>query len=122
MKHLEVVAGIIVDGDRILCVQKGKVKQDYLSFKFEFPGGKIEEGESRPEALKRELKEELFLDIEVEEKDYFQTIEYCYPDFKLVMHTYLCTVYKPVFLLNEHISYVWSKASELNDLDWADAD
>ena len=74
LKELKVVAGILVWNNKILCVQKGKVKYDYLSFKSEFPGGKIEAGESPAEALSRELQEELLLEVEVKEENYFQTV------------------------------------------------
>ena len=65
MKHIEVVAGIIEYNDKILCMQRDKGKFDYVSFKWEFPGGKIEEGETKEEALKRELREEMEMDVEI---------------------------------------------------------
>ncbi|MFN6091437.1 MAG: NUDIX domain-containing protein, partial [Bacteroidota bacterium] len=63
MKKVEVVAAIIVHNNKILCVQRGENKLSYISKKFEFPGGKIEEGEKKEETIKREIKEELNMDI-----------------------------------------------------------
>ena len=84
MKKIEVVAGIIFCKEQILCVQRPKNKLFYISEKFEFPGGKIEEGESKSEALKREIDEELKMEIEVQEE--FLTVTHQYPDFLLTMH------------------------------------
>jgi 8-oxo-dGTP diphosphatase len=67
MKHHEVVAAIIVNGSEILCLQRGPSKYDYIAHKYEFPGGKVEADETREEALIREIKEELELDIQVQE-------------------------------------------------------
>lgn len=122
MKELKVVAGILVWNNKILCVQKGKVKYDYLSFKYEFPGGKIEAGESPAEALARELQEELLLQVEVREEQYFQRVEYQYPDFHLDMRAYLCELQDPTLSLKEHIHSLWCEPEELGELDWAPAD
>ena len=67
-KTVEVVAAVIWNGDEILCVQRGESKLNYISKKWEFPGGKLEQGESESEALLREIKEELNVDVEVQEK------------------------------------------------------
>ena len=84
MKHYLVVAAIIRHGDKILCMQRNTSKYQYLSYKFEFPGGKVEAGESNETALLREIKEELDLEIIVENE--FLTVEHEYPDFRLTMH------------------------------------
>ena len=122
LKELKVVAGILIWNNKILCVQKGKVRYDYLSFKYEFPGGKIEAGESPAEALSRELQEELLLEVEVKEENYFQTVEYQYPDFHLEMHAYVCELQDPIISLNEHIHFLWCEPEALRKLDWAAAD
>jgi 8-oxo-dGTP diphosphatase len=120
MKKIEVVAGVIFCKDEILCVQRNKNKLQYISEKFEFPGGKIEPGESKEEALYRELLEELNLSIKI--KSFFMTVVHGYPDFELIMHTYICEVESKVLTLNEHIDKKWLKVNELNQLDWAGAD
>ena len=89
MKLVEVVAAIIKFDNKFLCLQRGDSNYDYVSFKYEFPGGKIEIGESRPQALIREIKEELDYAIWVDRE--FLTVEHQYPDFQLLMHSYLCT-------------------------------
>ncbi|WP_269849329.1 NUDIX domain-containing protein [Methanosarcina horonobensis] len=71
MKHIEVVAGIIIYEDRILCMQRDANKYDYLSYKYEFPGGKVEPGETNSQALMRELLEEMGIEIKVSENDFF---------------------------------------------------
>ena len=120
MKHYEVVAAIIVDGDKILCVQRGDSKYAYVSRKFEFPGGKMEIGETKAEAISREIKEELKMVITVGEE--FLTVNHQYPDFSLTMHSFICTASDLVFTLTEHISFKWLTRAELGELDWAAAD
>jgi len=119
MKLYHVVAACIYKNNKILSVQKGKNAYDYISEKWEFPGGKIEAGESEEEALKREIFEELSMSILVEKK--IMTIEYSYPDFHLTMAVFLCSS-KDEPILSEHIQYKWLYPSELGSLDWAAAD
>ena len=120
MKKVEVVAGVILFQDEILCVQRAKSKLKYISEKFEFPGGKIEVGESKKAALRRELIEEL--DIEPIIEELFLTITHQYPDFELTMHSFLCKLDTQEITLNEHISSQWLKKNNLLKLDWAAAD
>ncbi len=120
MKKIEVVAAIIVHDELILCAQRNESKLKYISNKFEFPGGKIEKGETKREALKRELVEEL--NIEPNIKDIYLSVVHQYPDFELTMHSFLCHVDSMNVTLNEHISCQWLKKEELTKLDWAAAD
>lgn len=122
MGHLEVVAAIIINNDEILCMQRNKAKYDYVSFKYEFPGGKLEPGESREQALIRELSEEMDLDLTVNPKDFFMTVEHTYPDFSITMHSFVCKVESKTFTRKEHISHIWLKSKELETIDWAAAD
>ena len=122
MKKVNVVAAIIESDGEILCMQRGKGKYDYISYKYEFPGGKVEPGESLVEALIREIDEEMDLKIEVSEQDFFMKIEHQYPDFHITMNSYRSKVKDRKFNLKEHHSFVWLKTSELKKLDWADAD
>ncbi len=120
MKKIEVVAGIIFFQDQILCVQRPKNKLQYISEKFEFPGGKIEEGETQKEALQRELLEELNISTTI--KSFFHTVVHEYPDFELTMHSFICEVDTKELALHEHINQEWLKVNELKNLDWAAAD
>lgn len=120
MKKVEVVAAILIHGDKILCAQRAESKLDYISKKFEFPGGKIESGETKKEALKRELEEELSINPKI--NDLYFTVVHQYPDFELTMHSFLCEVNTKEITLNEHISSKWLKKDELLSLDWAAAD
>ena len=120
MKKIEVVAAIIFFEDQILCVQRAKNKLPYISEKFEFPGGKIEKGESKEEALRRELNEELH--INVEPKTFYATVVHEYPDFEITMHCYTCEVKTKDLILKEHIDLKWLPVDELSALDWAAAD
>ena len=120
MKKIEVVAGVIFWKDQILCVQRPKNKLHYISEKFEFPGGKIEEGETKEEALHRELFEELNLATKI--KSFFLTVVHEYPDFELTMHSFKCEVDSKELTLHEHVDQKWLKINELTALDWAAAD
>jgi 8-oxo-dGTP diphosphatase len=120
MKHYTVVAAIIKYDGRILCMQRNTSKHAYLSYKYEFPGGKVEPGESNEAALVREIKEELDLEISLEKQ--FLSVEHEYPDFKLTMHSFLCNSTTPEFVLKEHAAFQWLKKNELKSLDWAAAD
>lgn len=117
MKTIEVVAAVIRDGDKIFATQRG-----YGEFKdgWEFPGGKIEEGESPGEALVREIREELDTFIEVGEL--IDTVEYDYPNFHLTMHCYLCTVKSGNLVLNEHKAAKWLTKDTLDTVEWLPAD
>lgn len=120
MKKVEVVAGIIFFEDQVLCVQRPINKLNYISEKFEFPGGKIELGETKEEALHRELLEELNVSTKI--KSFFLTVVHEYPDFELTMHSFTCEVDSKELKLHEHIDQKWLTINELSDLDWAAAD
>jgi 8-oxo-dGTP diphosphatase len=120
MKHIEVVAAIIIYENKILCVQRGENKLSYISKKYEFPGGKMEDGETKSETIKREILEELHMVIEVKED--FLTVKHEYPDFILEMHSFICECRNNTVTLTEHIDFKWLDISELNTLDWAAAD
>lgn len=117
-KHLEVVAAVIKKDDKIFCCQRGS--EGECAFKWEFPGGKIESGETKEEALAREIKEELNCNINIEK--YITTINYEYNTFSLTMHLYLCSLKDSEPTLLEHKSSVWCDKEKLNDLDFAAAD
>ncbi len=119
MKHITVVAAVIEKEGKILCVQRGKSQHAYISEKWEFPGGKIEEGESETETIQREILEELNMRIVVIEK--LIAVEHNYLDFHLTMHTYRCHT-KDEPTLTEHQAFRWLEKHELSTLDWAAAD
>ena len=117
MKRIEVVAAIIRKGDKIFATQRG-----YGEWKdwWEFPGGKMEVGETPEEALVREIHEELSTDISVNE--FLCTVEYDYPRFHLTMHCYLCSLMTDSLHLNEHEAAKWLTKDELNSVKWLPAD
>jgi 8-oxo-dGTP diphosphatase len=120
---LAVVAAVLFDGDRILCVRRALNKRPYISEKWEFPGGKPEPGESLPAALAREIREELGLDVQVGEP--LTVVDHCYPDLHLHLHAYRCTARDLTALrLNEHTDLRWLSPADPNfaALDWAAAD
>lgn len=118
MKTVEVVAAIIYNADGcIFATQRGYGKfKDY----WEFPGGKIEVGESPEDALHREIMEEL--DTEIEIDGLFDTVEWDYPDFHLSMKCYACHVVSGSLTLKEHESAKWLLPAELNSVNWLPAD
>jgi 8-oxo-dGTP diphosphatase len=120
MKKVNVVAAVIKDNGEILCVQRGLNKLEYISEKFEFPGGKIEIGETLEMTIIREIQEELNMKIVPIEQ--LPTVEHTYPDFHLTMHVFRCTCESRILELSEHISFSWLRKEELRSLDWAAAD
>lgn len=118
MKTIKVVAAIIRDANgRILCTQRG-----YGEWKdwWEFPGGKLEAGETPEEALMREIREELSTEIRVDE--FLCTVDYDYPTFHLTMHCYLCSLLTGALHLNEHKAARWLMKDELGSVKWLPAD
>jgi len=120
MKTIEVVAAIVVHDGKVLCVQRGESKLDYISKKFEFPGGKLEADETLEQALTREMAEELKMFVTVERL--FLTVEHGYPDFNLIMHSFICQTNSQELTLTEHLQALWLGIDELDILDWAAAD
>lgn len=117
MKTINVVAAIIINNNKLFATQRG-----YGEFKdgWEFPGGKIEEGETPGQALKREIREEL--DTEIEVGELVDTIEYDYPNFHLSMKCFACTIKSGDLVLKEHESARWLGKDELHSVDWLPAD
>lgn len=119
--HYDVVAAVVTDGHYILCVKKGKTRYSYTSYKYEFPGGKVEAGETPEEALRRELMEEMHYAVTVGR--HLVTVTHDYPDFSITLHAYMCTAQDPQsYVLSEHVEACWLTADELYALDWAAAD
>ena len=116
MKKVKVVAAIIKKDNKILATQRGYGEFEGL---WEFPGGKIEQGETKEEALIREIKEELNADIEVEK--YALTLEYQYPTFFLHMDCFECILLNDFELL-EHMGAKWLTKNELDSVEWIAAD
>ena len=117
MKQIEVVAAIIRKGDMIFATQRG-----YGDYKdgWEFPGGKMETGETPEEALRREIWEELETRITVERL--LQTVEWDYPQFHLTMHCYWCRIESGSLTLKEHEAARWLAKDELESVAWLPAD
>ena len=117
MKTIEVAAAIIVKDNKVFATQRG-----YGEFKdgWEFPGGKLEPGESAREALVREIREELDVDIRVEKL--LETVEYDYPEFHLTMHCFICELLSEEIVLKEHEDARWLKKEELDSVGWLPAD
>lgn len=117
MKTIKVVAAVIKRNNKIFVTQRG-----YGEFKdgWEFPGGKVEKGETKEEALIREIKEELDTVIKVD--SYLDTIEYDYPDFHLSMDCFICSIVEGHLVLKEHEDSKWIKKEEIDTLNWLPAD
>ena len=117
MKIVKVVAAIIIDNGKVFATQRG-----YGEFKdgWEFPGGKVEEGETPQEALVREIKEEL--DTEIEVGELFDTVEYDYPKFHLSMDCFICTIKSGDLVLKEHEAAKWLTKETMDSVEWLPAD
>ena len=117
MKTINVVAAVIFKDDKVFATQRG-----YGEFKdgWEFPGGKVESGESPEEALRREISEELEVDVNV--GDLIETIEYDYPAFHLSMKCFACTIAGGSPHLLEHEAAKWLTSKQLGSVDWLSAD
>ena len=116
-KHIEVVAAIIRKGGKIFATQRG-----YGDWKdwWEFPGGKMEPGETPEAALVREIREELDAEINVEK--FLHTVEWDYPEFHLTMHCYICSLKSEALHLNEHEAARWLGADDIHSVRWLPAD
>lgn len=116
-KRIHVAAAIIIHDGKVFCPQRGYGEhKDY----WEFPGGKVEPGESPEEAVVREIREELGAEIAID--SYYQHVEYDYPKFHLSMDCYLCHVVSGHLTLLEHESAVWLAPADLGTLNWLPAD
>ncbi|MBR3147661.1 MAG: (deoxy)nucleoside triphosphate pyrophosphohydrolase [Eubacterium sp.] len=115
-KLIEVAAAVIMKNGKFFATQRG---YGPYKDKWEFPGGKIEQGETREHALEREIKEEL--DTEIEVGDFLCTVEYDYPEFHLTMHCFLCDVVSGKLTLLEHEDAKWLKRDGIWSVDWLPA-
>lgn len=117
MKTVRVVAAIIIENGKVFATQRG-----YGEFKdgWEFPGGKIESGETPEEAIVREIKEELDTVVEVEEL--LDTVEYDYPNFHLSMDCFICKIKSGDLVLKEHEAAKWLTKATLGSVEWLPAD
>ena len=117
MKRIEVVAAIIRKGDTIFATQRG-----YGDFKdwWEFPGGKMEAGETPEQALAREIREELDAEISIDK--FLYTVEWDYPQFHLTMHCYMASLLSDALRLNEHEAARWLSKEEIHSVNWLPAD
>lgn len=118
MKHIEVVAALIIRGDKVFCAQRKDEGEN--ARKWEFPGGKIEAGESAEEALEREIGEEFATRIACGK--HILSVEHQYSDFSLKLHGYLAIVVEGQLECREHLDSRWAMRTELDSIDWAPAD
>ena len=118
-KHIQVAVALILENGKIFATRRGESSFPYVAHKYEFPGGKIERGESGERAVQRELKEELDMQVKVGGLYASQTFEY--PDFIVTLWVYECEMLSP-FVLKEHESCQWISPNDLNENEWAPAD
>ena len=118
MKHIHVACAIIERGGKVLSAQRSESMS--LPLKWEFPGGKINDGESPEECLKRELHEELGIEVSVGQA--LSSATHRYPSFSVTLYPFLCEIISGEITLHEHRAMVWLPREELQALDWAEAD
>lgn len=118
MKHLEVAAAVLIEGNTVFAAQRSNAGP--LAKRWEFPGGKLEEGEDGRTAIVREIEEELATRIEVIRP--LLTVEHQYPAFTITLHAFLCRRLSGQLVLSEHIASCWLGKDDLYGVDWADAD
>jgi len=116
--HLEVVAAVIEKDGKILCAQRKDSGE--LARKWEFPGGKVEPGETQQQALEREIDEEL--GVKINTGSYLMTVKHHYAAFSITMHAYSASILEGQPVVREHLALRWLKLEELRTLDWAPAD
>ena len=119
-KHYNVVAAVIEVDGKVLCMRRGVTRYAYTSHLWEFPGGKIEHGETPEQALHRELLEEMDFDVEV--REHLATVTHDYPDFTITLAAYRCVATTRDFTMREHAASCWLPWHELDTLDWCAAD
>ena len=118
-KHIQVAAALLFENGKVFATKRGDSPYVYVAHKYEFPGGKIEANERGEDAVKRELKEELDMDVKVGGLYASQTFEY--PDFIITLYVYECEM-ESAFSLKEHESYAWISPKDLKTEEWAPAD
>ena len=118
MNHIHVACAIIELKGKVLCAQRSEAMS--MPLKWEFPGGKIDEGESPQECLKRELREELGIDASVGQP--LTATTHQYPSFSVTLYPFICKIISGDITLHEHSAMVWLPVEELHTLDWCEAD
>jgi len=118
MKHFEVVASVFIKDNRVFCAQRKDAGE--TAKKWEFPGGKIEAGETHQQALVREISEELATKISV--GTFVTTVDHQYNTFAITMHAYQCSILEGNLALSEHLDSKWLSRDELDCVEWAPAD
>ncbi len=119
-KHLNVAAAVVMADGKYLCMQRTRSELSYITERWEFPGGKIENGEDPKHTLEREIKEEMDWNIKVGRC--LGTVEHEYPDFSITLTAYECTPGEGDFKLLEHLDSRWLTKAELPQLNWTEAD
>jgi len=118
MKNVEVVAAVIIKNGLIFCAQR--CDKGEVGLKWEFPGGKIEQNETKEDAIKREIFEEL--DSEISVDSFIGTFKHQYNTFHITMHVFKCSLLKGNLYIKEHIASKWVKKEELRNIDFAPVD
>ena len=119
MKNLQVVGAIFVQDGKVFAAKRGESRYAYVAYKYEFVGGKVEQGEDYTQALRRELNEEMALQVEVVRP--YMTVRHTYPDFVVTLHLYICRMLSD-YRLMEHVEAKWLEKCALHPDEWAPAD